>query len=555
MISATKTGFFSLSASRLALAVFFLTLPAYAHAQDVPRADPVSTEAVDSVDQAPVEEKAFAESIQSTPQTPRDPGLDSSPAADQAASNSDDEEDGIVVSSIPQPENLATDELIDESQKMAVGERYPEALEYALFAVEQEDSPEDPYNQALIEPVINLADIQEKLQLDREAQESIGRAIDLIERDGGIYDARLVEAINDAGRLLQKNGEHEKAIDLFHRSQHISHRVDGVYSPDQVSALELMTRSYLSMGNSFKADLAQHFVYMVDLHQFGRGSIQSVPSMVKMARFKSALKNDDDARKLYLEAIQITEESLGENDLALVPLLLGLASVRQDQRALRDYHSARHDQQQQELLLLHYDRRPQLTLESAVSERKPVAPKRPPGATHQEALVALKRAVQIVDDHQEKVSLAHRVAIYVRLGDLYMTKRKKNSGIATYRQALKLLDSESDEQELKERYFGRPRRLLYKKPRPVPKGAGRYTNYDGTFAEASFVVLANGSVGDVEVVASNAPVSMRTLFRKEVRKSIYRPRFVDGEPVATTEHLREEFAGTALPANATPAGD
>ncbi|MCZ6499446.1 MAG: tetratricopeptide repeat protein, partial [Gammaproteobacteria bacterium] len=222
MIFATKTEFLSLSVSRLALAVFFLLLPAYAHAQDEPQADPVSTEAVDSVDQAPAEVKVFAESIQSTPQTPPDPVLDSSPAADQAASNSDDEEDGIVVSSIPQPENLATDELIDESQKMAVGERYPEALEYALFAVEQEDSPEDPYNPALIGPVINLADIQEKLQLDREAQESIGRAIDLIERDGGIYDARLVEAINDAGRLLQKNGEHEKAIDLFHRSQHIS---------------------------------------------------------------------------------------------------------------------------------------------------------------------------------------------------------------------------------------------------------------------------------------------------------------------------------------------
>ncbi|MCZ6499363.1 MAG: hypothetical protein O6844_02590, partial [Gammaproteobacteria bacterium] len=408
---------------------------------------------------------------------------------------------------------------------------------------------------ALIGPVMNLADIQEKLQLDREAAESIERAIDLIERDGGIYDARLVDAINDAGRLLQKSGEHERAIGSFHRSQHISHRVDGVYSPDQVSALELMTRSYLSMGNLDKANSAQNFRYVVDLHQFGRGSILSVPSMVKLARFKSGLRLYDNARQLYKEAIQITDESLGENDLSLVPLLLGLASVRQDQRALRDYHSARHEQQQQDLLLLRYDRRPQLTLESAVSERKPVAPARVQGATHREALEALSRAIQIVDDNQDKVSVAHRVAIYVRLGDLYMTKRKKNSGIATYRQALKLLDSESDEQELKERYFGRPRRLQYKKPRPVPNGAGRYTNYDGTFAEASFVVLANGSVDDVEVVASNAPVPMRTLFRKEVRRSIYRPRFVDGEPVATTEHLREEFAGTALPANATPAGD
>ena len=75
------------------------------------------------------------------------------------------------------------------------------------------------------------------------------------------------------------------------------------------------------------------------------------------------------------------------------------------------------------------------------------------------------------------------------------------------------------------------------------------------FLAASFVVLPNGSVDDVELVASNAPAPMRTLFRKEVRRSIYRPRFVDGEPVATAEHLREEFAGTALAANAKPAGN
>jgi len=57
------------------------------------------------------------------------------------------------------------------------------------------------------------------------------------------------------------------------------------------------------------------------------------------------------------------------------------------------------------------------------------------------------------------------------------------------------------------------------------------------------------------VVASNAPVLMRSLFRKEVRRSIYRPRFVDGEPVSTTAHIREEFAGAALPADFKPTGN
>jgi hypothetical protein len=172
------------------------------------------------------------------------------------------------------------------------------------------------------------------------------------------------------------------------------------------------------------------------------------------------------------------------------------------------------------------------------------------------ALAALIRAVQIVDLHQDEVPLIKRFAIYVALGDMYMLNRKTaKNGIATYQMAMQLLDMEDNAEELKEHYFGRPRRLQYRRPRLVANTVGRYTNYDGTFAEASFVVLPNGMVRDVELVATNAPSAMKALFRKEVRRARYMPRFVDGEPVATNEHLREEFAGIALPANAAAAGN
>ena len=530
----------------MVLTAGFLVLPAYAHAQDEPSAEAAATTIADSTDQANPEVTAA------------DSRVETAPAQDQASPGSDDDTDDRVVSAKPQPGDQSTASLIEESRKMSVGERYPEALDYALFAVAQEDRSEDPYNPALIEPLINLAGAQKKLQLDREAAQSIERAIDLIERDGGIYDARLVAAINDAGRLLQKGGEHERAIGLFLRSQHISHRIDGVFSPDQVPALEQMTRSYIITKNLDKANSTQNFRYMVDIHRLGRVSILLVPSMVKLARFKSSLRLYDDARKLYAEAIQVTEKSLGEKDLALVDLLLGLASVRQDHHELREFREYRRQQAEQlrrEASIGHYDAPPQTAVLSSDTARRRQAPARVQGASPGQALAALTRAVQIVDHHQEKVPFADRVAIYVNLGDTYMVLRKKRNGITTYQRAMKLLDTEGKAQDLTEQYFGRPRRLQYKKPRPVASAVGRYADYDGTFAEASFVVQADGSVDDIEMVASNAPFPLRTMFRKEVRRSIYRPRFVDGEPVATKEHLREEFSGTALPANKTPTGN
>ncbi len=96
-----------------------------------------------------------------------------------------------------------------------------------------------------------------------------------------------------------------------------------------------MTDSYLATGEMANANMAQDFVWRVKAHQFGRGSIEFVPSMVRLARFKTSIRQFDDARKNYSEAIVVTENALGENDLALVELLVGLASVRQDQRALR----------------------------------------------------------------------------------------------------------------------------------------------------------------------------------------------------------------------------
>jgi len=537
------------------LAVGFLFLPALGYAQNEPQPEPTTTAIVDQADQTPaeIEIEVSAETAPGTPQTPADPLPESSPVPGQPASNSDVEKDDFDVVSSVQPGELAADQLIEESQKMSAGERYPEALEFASFAVQKEDSPEDPYSPDLIEPLLNLAAIQAKMQLDEEAAESYERGIDLIERDGGIYDARLVPTINQSGRLLQKEGKHEQAIGLFERSQHISHRADGVYSLDQVPALDRMTRSYLAIGNFDAGNAAQNFRYSIELHQYGRGSMLVVPSKVRLARFKSSIRLNDDARRLYLEAIQITENSLGENDLALVELLLGLASVRQDQRALREYRQQKMDQLQLDHSLGYYERGPPPVSFSTESAKKSPPPARIQGTSPGQALAALIRAMQIMDLHKDEVSLSERFGIHVTLGDMYMLLRKRKSGIETYMQALQLLDTEDNAEELKEQYFGRPRRLQYRKPRLLANSVGRYTNYDGTFAEASFVVFANGMVGDIEVVATNAPAPMRAMFRKEVRRSIYRPRFVDGEPVATTEHLREEFAGTVLPANAAPA--
>ncbi len=447
------------------------------------------------------------------------------------------------------PGDLASDQLIEESQKMLLAQRHPDALALARMGIERAGDPENPFGPALIRPIANLASIQALTGNEAEALGNYRRATDLIERDGGIFDARLVEVINGWGRTLQNAGNHDEAINLFFRSQHISHRDDGVYSPDQAAALELMTVSHLAGRDLDSANKAQELLNNVDIHRYGRNSVLAVPSMVRLARFKASVRMLDDAKNLYFAAIHVTENSLGENDIALIDLLLGVASVRQFEQQVREVRQRRMNEAATLSATGFYDPRIDPAFVSRQTANRQIGPDRVQGATTNQALEALMRALRIVDMHEDTVTAAERMRVHIRLGDLYLKIGKTNLGIETYQKALEIIEAETNSLELADLFFGRPKRLRYIKPRPRINAAGRYTKYDGTFAEASFVVMSNGHVDNVEVTQSTAPASMLTQFRKEVRRSIYRPRFIDGKPVATPELFREEFSDTVSPVN------
>ena len=430
------------------------------------------------------------------------------------------------------PSYLTVNQLTEESKKLYIGERYPEALEYALSAVKLiEYNSKDIHSLKLIIPLNNLAIIQEKLQYNSDAIKTYKRIIDLVEREGGVFDVRLSALINRTGYLLQKDNKHEQAIELFQLSQHINHRAKGVYNLDQITTLNLMTNSYLLTGELDKANATQNFRYLVNHHVYGQGSLLIVPSMIKLAKFKSMLRLYDDAWLLYTEAIQIIERSLDKKHLSLINLLLELATIMQNQLAFGEYNEMKNIQFQFDVN--EYDS--QSSFNTSQKFRLP-----PRKSNTKEAFNALSREVQIMDHHKEKISLANRVAVYVNFGDLCMvTRNKRSQGIAMYIKAIQLLDSESNTEILKQQYFGQPKRLQYRKPKLFENS----DNIDTIFIETTFIVLANGSVKNIKIVVANASVYMRSQFKKEVRKSIYRPKFVNKKPVNAIEHLREEFVG------------
>ncbi len=125
-----------------------------------------------------------------------------------------------------------------------------------------------------------------------------------------------------------------------------------------------------------------------------------------------------------------------------------------------------------------------------------------------------------------------------------MLIRKPDLSVGPYRAAWQILANQQDATELLASYFGQPKRLMYRKPAIPRKGAGMYENYDGKYVEVRFSVDENGRVRKLKLGDSNSPAAMNTRLRSAVKRAIFRPRYEDGQAVATDNlFFREEFSG------------
>ncbi|MCZ6560702.1 MAG: hypothetical protein O6931_07410 [Gammaproteobacteria bacterium] len=168
--------------------------------------------------------------------------------------------------------------------------------------------------------------------------------------------------------------------------------------------------------------------------------------------------------------------------------------------------------------------------------------------------MTLRRMITIMDEHSDRFPAIERAETYIRLGDWFMITRKPRLAHDAYRSAWQILADEDNATKLLASYFGQPKRLKYFRPRLPQFGPGRYENYDNKYAEVRYSVNEKGVVRNLKIVDSNSPAVMNGNMRSAVRGAIFRPRYVDGQPVVTDDlFLREEFAGTTLPVGAIPA--
>ena len=150
------------------------------------------------------------------------------------------------------------------------------------------------------------------------------------------------------------------------------------------------------------------------------------------------------------------------------------------------------------------------------------------------ARAELERAVSITRSNQAATP-AQRADAQLRLGDFYQRFGEWRSALVSYREAWKELAADPSADELLKAAFDHPV--------PVKGGdtekTGLETGPAGSMLTVRFDVSYRGRVEDAEILSDDVDDSLARMALSQTRKRLFRPRFENGEPVATSGLLEE----------------
>jgi tetratricopeptide (TPR) repeat protein len=349
----------------------------------------------------------------------------------------------------------------------------------------------------------------------------------------GPYGPDISETLLDAGNYFYSRGDYRSAIAHWRRAVHLIRVNDGLYSELQLPTLQRLLETYLAIGDLESADGVQSYLYFLSRENHAPGDpeyIEATVNWVDWARHRWLREpNAEDPgdlmslwRLLDRETRETEEVSLTVDQLE--PLVMAQL------RTLYVIESSDFG----------LDRETEMMLGRSYGAAADPNVDR----THIQALqeAAYTRGRQRLEELAERLSAAglpaRRAAVLKALGDWDQWHGRVSRAAKRYLESWRLL-TEAGRGDLQTDWYGEPVELPADGimwSGSVPPNAREETRV----VVARFTVNERGRPRDVETRAVDPEHegSAVRLYRM-LRDSRFRPRLVDGEPVATTGVERE----------------
>ncbi|NNF16393.1 MAG: hypothetical protein HKN70_06575 [Gammaproteobacteria bacterium] len=380
-------------------------------------------------------------------------------------------------------------DLLEENRFEEAGE-HCDQWHAAVAAAEGEGSVN------LVAPITCLGHVYFGLDQLLKSASHFERAIKLLEENIGVFASELRAPLEGLGNTLSTLKQYDAALSVYLRAKDITHRNEGVFNLVQTNISNRLTEIYAWTEDLSAADREQRFLLHANEENYGN-TPQLTPALKHMARWHMIMQREDHARKQYRRALAILEAAYGPNDIRLAGPLNDIANS---------------------FLQTPRDRR----------------------VMSGEGVRALKRVISLYEN-QEYPDMADVARAWARLGDWHVRGGHRGRAQQAYEQAWNKLNSVRETPLDVDSMFDEPLELEFEahpvanwRPSQIlrlPPG-----NLEIVF---SFTVDKHGRVRDLNVIKDDVGSSqLMTALRSNVRSSRYRPRILDGVPVATDNVIK-----------------
>jgi TonB family protein len=308
-----------------------------------------------------------------------------------------------------------------------------------------------------------------------------------------------IEALRERGTELAESGHHEEAIPLLQQALTITRSQYGMFDLRQQDILKTLAASLTAMDRITEAQ--DHMIYRVRTAEknYGEANPKVIPSLCDFGNWFADVGKTPEARMTFQVALNI----VGDKDTLRAPVVV---------EPLRGIARA-------------------YMVRSSYPEvwRRRIWPRE----RNKEGEEALQRALEILESDPTPETMPTRIETLIQMGDWYQIKAAPREALSYYQRAWQLISKTPSLSRSISAALDVPLRVYYPTPdivANVPRG--RPEDAQSHHVHVEFTVDADGSVRDARIVDHDTRDHHAQEIFAAVRASRFRPKFVDGQPVA-----------------------
>ena len=351
-------------------------------------------------------------------------------------------------------------------------------------------------------------------------------AVEDREAEYGAYSLELSEVLFGLGQALQKEGDHEQAVDTFRHALHINRVNNGIFHIGQEPFIRAIIDSHRATDNNRGIIGLYDRLMLLYYKSYGESSPELLPLLEEAANWHRQIYLDSQSKEtighliwsvsLTDAAFNIANRQPAQFSQQMISLLKGSASS--------NWYMTRHFARYRtftppESASFNPKVRVKLMRQVAAGTFNTSEKARHYGFIN--GRDAYQRIVDILDDSDAPPQ--QRAEALVELGDWFTIFGRTTSARENYGKAWQLLTQSGDRTTL-ERLLGAPDKL----PNFGLGGPGK-----GSLVRITMDIDTKGRPRNIEVLKTFPENDKRaaTRAKKRIRKSLFRPGFKEGEPV------------------------